>query len=453
MCLLIWGCEKYLDIKSQSTQVFIETSQDCQRLLDNYNLMNLDNPCDGEISADDYYMTSSSYLSRNPEQQSIYTWQANAIRSSSGTQWRPSYLKIYNANLVLEALEKLKDKPDQNTRDALKGAALFFRAFSFWQVAQLYAKPYSVGSANTDPGIPIRETSDINEISSRGSVKNTYDKIIGDLKIAAELLPITSPVSSRPNKVAAYAMLARVYLSMEDYSNAFNNANLALNLKSDLIDYNSINQNSSTPFTRFNNEVIFQALMTSSSGLLNGSTSGLNVAKIDSSLVASYDLNDLRRNIFFKKVSNTTNSYAFTGNYEPSTNGTYFVGLAVDELYLIRSECFVRANNLVSALSDLNVLLAKRWNNNNGTTPYQNIVSNNADEILRRILVERRKELIMRGQRWTELRRLNKDNRFAITLIRKIQGLTYSLPPNDLRYTLLIPTEVILNSNITQNNR
>ena len=72
---------------------------------------------------------------------------------------------------------------------------------------------------------------------------------------------------------------------------------------------------------------------------------------------------------------------------------------------------------------------------------------------LAKVLTERRKELLMRGLRWTDLRRLNRDSRFAVTLSRTVQGQEYLLPPGDPRYTLLIPNEVIVNSGIAQNSR
>jgi hypothetical protein len=81
----------------------------------------------------------------------------------------------------------------------------------------------------------------------------------------------------------------------------------------------------------------------------------------------------------------------------------------------------------------------------------------NADEALSKVLTERRKELIMRGQRWTDLRRLNKDPRFKTDLSRSVvvdgATQTFTLPANDSRYTLLIPQEVITNSSLPQNAR
>ena len=60
----------------------------------------------------------------------------------------------------------------------------------------------------------------------------------------------------------------------------------------------------------------------------------------------------------------------------------------------------------------------------------------------------------MRGLRWTDLRRLNRDPRYAVTLTRSINGTTYMLPPNDARYVYPIPDAVIAaNPGMEQNVR
>jgi hypothetical protein len=68
-------------------------------------------------------------------------------------------------------------------------------------------------------------------------------------------------------------------------------------------------------------------------------------------------------------------------------------------------------------------------------------------------LAERRKELIYRGIRWSDLRRLNRDSRFGIILTKTLNGVTYSLLPNDKRYVLPIDEIEIRLSGIQQNNR
>jgi hypothetical protein len=452
ICLVICSsCEKYLDIKTQNQQVFIKTSTDCQRLLDNYSLFNVGYPSDGEASSGDFYITDASFNSppRTQDDRNIYTWLPSARRTLSTTQWQPGYFQVYNANLVLEAINNLADQPSKAIIDGLRGTALFYRAFTYWEIAQLYTDPYNSQNAQQSMGIPLRSTSDINEVSNRGTLQQTYNRILDDLNAALVDLPETSTINTRPNKLTVKALLARIYLGMGDYEKAFSNANDALQSKSDLLDYNTVSKTTNTPFARFTNkEVIFHAVMIQSP-LLNSTTSSSNVAKVDKQLVASYDSNDLRRSIFFKNVSGPAGAFAFTGNYEPSTNGTFFVGLAVDEMFLIRAECSARANNSAAAMNDLNTLLRTRWVS--GT--YIDQVAVNSDDALSKVLSERRKELLMRGLRWIDLRRLNPDPRFAVTLSRTTLGVTYNLPPQDPRYTLLIPNDVVQNGNLPQNPR
>lgn len=459
LSLLAGACKKYLDVRTSSSQVIAQTPQDCQRLLDDYTTMNTGYPSDGEASADDYYLNNNSYLNYiNQEDKNIYLWATTAIRTSANPQWQNAYKVVFNANVVLETLQKLKDgNTNPATINTLKGSALFFRSYAYWQVAQLYTKPYKTGTASQDPGIPLRNSSDITEVSNRGNLQQTYDRIIQDLQEALSLLPNTSSVPTRPNKAVVYAMLARVYLAKEDYTNALTAANSTLHLNNQLIDYNTLDPNAFIVFEpRFNKEVIFHSIMASQPMLQPGGDYDC-VARIDSNLIKSYAFNDLRRQIFFKpnldpNTGNPDGTFRFVGNYEPAYyTADFFNGLAVDEIYLIRAECYARANKPNEAMADLNTLLINRWNNNGGTLSYQNMIANSGDDALVKILNERRKELVMRGLRWVDLRRLNKDPRFTKTLSRKINGTNYELPPNDSRYTLLIPQEVITNSGIPQN--
>ncbi|SFE35142.1 SusD family protein [Chitinophaga sp. CF118] len=444
-CLGFASCKKYVDIKKSSAQSFLETANDCQLLLDNYDLFNTNYPYDGELSADDYYLDDAGYnLDRvTIEARTFYTWQSNAIRTSAD-EWVGPYNKIYHANLILETLATLSGTDINN----LKGSALFMRAYALWNLAQLYIKPYSTATEQ-DPGLPIHLKSDINDVPGRGTIKDTYNRIIADLQEAATLLNITSAISSRPNKAAAYAMLARVYLSMGDYPNALTSANDALQLQKNLLDYNTIDTNTLTPFVRFNKEVIFQSVKGKEDALDPGYGEG-NSAIIVPELINEYADNDLRKALFFKEnvsdVDYTTplGTYRFTGNYEPSVSSAQFNGLAVDELYLIRAEGYARTNNAAAAIADINTLLRSRWT----TGTYTDKTTTDTSAALAIVLTERRKELVMRGLRWTDLRRL-KDK----TLTRTVNGTTYTLLPADNRYTLLIPQEVITNSKLAQNVR
>lgn len=466
--LMLSSCQKFVDIKKSSSQAFLTTAADCQLMLDNYTAMNTGYPLDGEISSDDYYLTGASYqLASIPlEEKNLYTWNSNAQRVSSVPNWLNPYKIIYNANLVIQTLDKLKGGTEDPTLlNTLRGSALFYRAYCLWNVAQLYTKPYSSATASQDAGIPIRLDADINGKSSRGTVQDTYNRILQDLKDATTLLPNTSTIATRPNKQAAYAMLARTYLSMGDYPNALISSSASLQIGSQLLDYNSdlVNKNSDRPFQRFNPEVIFHSIsfyqtFAPIAGPILGQGFGgyNNIAKIDPTLAASYDSNDLRSKVFIKENYNdddgTPNgTFRFSGNYEPGFFATLFTGLAVDEIYLIRAESYARTGNIDAAMQDLNTLLSKRWL----TGTYTNITATTIDEALSEILTERRKELLMRGLRWVDLRRLNQSMSRKITtgIAPNEINTTYTLPAGDLRYTLLLPKEVIVNSNMIQNPR
>lgn len=446
---ILGSCQKFVDIQQGDNKTFITTAKDCQLLLDNYT-MNTGGLSDGEVSADDYYLTKTGYLAASvtPEDRGFYTWSKDAIRSNAAASWKNLYYNVYYTNLILEAGDKLKSSgTDQGTMNTIRGSALFLRSFYFWQLAQLYAKPYVAGTATQDPGIPLRLTSDINDESVRGTVAGTYGQITKDLEEAISLLPVQSTVATRPNKVAAYALLARVYLSMDNYSAALASSNGALQLNSNLIDYNTLNASSPAPFfPRFNKEVLFHFVMSDAQTLRQ------NVARIDPNLVASYAANDLRSTVFLQQesINGQPDGKRFKGNYEPSVVSNFFNGIALDEVFLTRAECYARTGNASAAMADLNTLLRTRWK----TNTYVNMTASDADDALIKILTERRKELVMRGLRWTDLRRLNKESRFAKTLTRVVDGQgTFTLPPNDARYVLLIPQQVIDNSNIPQNVR
>lgn len=467
LCLSLCSCEKYLDIKSANSQAPVTTVEECQQLLNNLD-MNYGHPLEGLISGEEFYLKDSEYNSEHvpiPDKQ-LYTWNS----ANYGGEWTGSYAKVYMANVVLESLDKIVKKggADLSQLNNVRGQAMFLRAFSFWQLAQLYTQPYTAASAGTAPGIPLRLASDINDKSTRGTLQQTYDRILQDLSQAAELLEPSFIVPTRPTKAAAYAMLARVYQGMEDYPKALDNANLALTLKGELVDFNTLDTGSTTPFVRYNPEIIYHAV-SSGATILNPQ----DFARTAPALHSLYGENDLRKDIWFNANMTTRNdtagnvivdadgnplyfhdgTYRFAGNYELTGDPIFFVGLAVDEVLLIRAESYARAGNVDGALGDLNRLLQSRWNTHGGSTPYVAVPSGSAGQVLERVILERRKELVFRGMRWNDLRRLNKDAAFAQTISRTALGLSYSLPANDPRYTLLIPQNAINRAGIEQNPR
>jgi hypothetical protein len=444
--LLLFSCKKdFLEAIPDKSLAVPTTLTEFQALIDAQATYDV-HPALADISCDDYYVSYTTFQSKFYLLQNTYTWGANTYSGGSGlgiSDWKNPYNNIFIANIVLEGLEKITiTNVEKQNFDAIKGSALFIRAFNLYNLAQLFSEPYVPSSAETDLGLPLRISSDFNKKIDRASVKETYTQINQDLIMAKDLLPATVPTANyinRPSKPAVFALLARSYLSMQNYTAASKYADSCLLLYDTLWNYNEIDGTPALIF-RKNPEEIMRATQ-----LSYAMTNFAPTALIDSTLYNSYDPNDLRRSLYFK--NNADGTAWFRGNYSGDANE--FIGMATDELYLIRSECKARSGNLAGAMSDLNALLIKRWKK--GTfVPYTAVDEN---EALSKILKERRKELLQRGIRWTDLRRLNQDTRFSVTLKRILNGQTYILPPNDHRYTLLIPVDEMQLTNVTQNKR
>jgi hypothetical protein len=432
------SCKKYLDARPDRSQVVPAGLQDLQALLDNVGVMNRSFPAYGEAAADNYYVTQTDYNALViPQDKTLYIWQTDGEVVDG--QWLAPYNVVFYANEVLESLGTIVGPADQAAQ--IKGAALYFRAYAFAQLAGTFTKGYNAQSAGTDPGIPLRLSADFNVKAGRGTNAQTYAQVVEDFKASLPLLPATSLYPSRPTKKAGYAALARTYLSMGDYTQAGLYADSCLALHPPLMDFNTLSATSANPIARFNGETLFYA-MSSGSPLLLPSR-----CKLDSALYLSYAANDLRKVIFFK--SNNNGTYAFKGNYDGAQSATIFSGLATDEIYLIAAECAARAGQTVQALGYLNTLLVTRYQK--GT--FQPLQAADAAAALVIILQERRKELVFRALRWVDLKRLNQDPAFKMTLLRQLGATLYQLPPMDLRYEFLIPQDVITLSGMAQNAR
>lgn len=442
----VMACNSFLDVKPESAVSTPETLKDLRALLDNENNINQHFPGLLEMGTDDYFLDYSIFSSRRAFDQAVYLREPEPLflTANMNQQWASSYQAVATANIVLESLERIKDG-NTAEKELLRGEAYFIRGYAFFHLAQLYAKPYIPEGDNSSPGIPLRLSSDITIPSTRGSVEETYEQIIADLIASFDRLPEHVDYKTRPSKTAALAALARVYLTMERYDLAFETANDALNRYDKLINFNDLNIDASYPFEAFNDETIYFGYSSSGSLLLSNTR-----ANIPETLYGSYNDNDLRKYTFYFDKGDGLIRYK--GYYNGGT-AAYFAGLTTDELYLIRAECHARASRKEQAMADLNRLLETRWRA--GTyVPFQ---ADSDGDALKRILEERRKELIFRGVRWSDLRRLNRDERFATTLIRVIDdgtsAKTYTLPPNDSRYTYIIPQEVILRTGMQQNPR
>lgn len=456
------SCKKYLDVKPDDSLVSPKTIEDAQALLDNSNVMNqVSTPSYGEASADDYYLTTSP--ANESAELRTYTWAP--FENYIANDWSAGYLAIYYSNLALETVNK-NPKTSENAKawNNVYGSALFFRSYYFLNLAWTFAKSYDENTSNSDLGIALRLQSDPNIKSTRASVKESYTQIVKDAKEAIDYLPTTPTHSFRPSKAAGYGLLARCYLSMRQYDSAYKYSDLCLQINPSLINYNDtatsapdriyINvgayYNSRLPsFTRFNKETIFYTEINKTIPGVLLTDAGSKIDRV----TIGYDLADLRYNAFIVPQAATPASFRgrFKGSYAQNIS-VFFSGIASDEMYLIKAECMARGingnpGNSVASMTVLNTLLYKRYK-----TGFGGISATDATDALNKILLERRKELLMRGLRWMDIKRLNKEGRnIVLTRIHPITGGTITLQPNANFYALPLPTDLIIQSGMPQN--
>ena len=88
------------------------------------------------------------------------------------------------------------------------------------------------------------------------------------------------------------------------------------------------------------------------------------------------------------------------------------------------------------------------------TADYVDLSAQSASEALKIVIEERRRELMGRGMRWFDQRRLSTETGLVDTVQRVVSGVTYTLAPMSNRYTFPISAKVTdLNPEIEQNPR
>lgn len=445
--VLYTSCTKdFLNVKPNSSIVAPKTLMDFENLLDDPSLNQ--GGALSTLAADEYeYVNEVAWLSTfTATERNSYIWSTDLYEGEGEIgDWNKPYSTVFYANSVLASLASKTDSLESSQAKFIKGWALFIRSNAFFQLVQNFAPIYYANTAANDLGIPLRLKPEVDEVLERANVEKCYDQIISDLLLAKELLPVGlfHEKRNRPSKEASMALLARVYLFMGNYDKAYEYANSTLSLYGKLIDYNTINLTAASPFLRTNEEVLFSSQMNNDfpATAMSSANTGITVSK---ELLTLFHDNDLRKSIFFTTRSNGT-TY-FKRGYNQALYG--FNGLSTDELYLIKAECLARSNNVKEAMATLNLLLTNRYKKNG----FEPIEANTMEDALISVINERRKQLIWRGLRWFDIKRLNKEG-WDIQLSRKINNENYNLPPNDPRYVFPIPNDEINRSGIKQNKR
>lgn len=404
----------------------------------------------------------------------IEIW-SNGILSSNATPgsiWSGFYRNIYRVNATIEGASA-----SQTLTPAIKsqilGEARYLRALMYFYLVNLYGPVPLITSTNYQ----------INKVAGRSSVGDVYKLMVEDLKEADNLLTVeyrnhlSANVTQRfrPNKYAAKALLARVYLYNRQWPEAEAEATAVIDQSGTYNLVPDLNQIFRQPASA---EVIWEfapaygAVAAGVTSLFTGDGGHFNPAVLKAyglgpqpasydlsnylsdSIVNAFSANDMRKTQWLESVTAGGRTYYFPFKYKTdvwalSTVQEYFVVQRIAEVYLIRAEARIQQNNIERGIKDINAVRLRA--NLPDTTAATKEV---AMGILEK---ERWLELFTEwGHRWLDLKRWpGKDNPAISRAEEVMQVITPLKGGHWNKDWLLLPlpqTDIINNPFLVQNN-
>lgn len=416
------SCKDFLEVKPKGV-ILPEKLSDYENMLNSLTMTQT-------FPAALMYCTDDFYGEYSPIEQSMaanmFLWRQEIDINDqvSPIIWGQLYRVIYDANVIVNNAMKGTEATDQKRKEVL-GEALLVRADAYFNLLTVFAKAYDPATAKNDPGLPLVTSSDVTgSTPPRAKLQVTLDTIVNNTLKAAEYLPPNNINRYRGTQAAAYGLLSRVYLYMADYPNAAKYAELGLKASHQLLNYNNYTSIRTLPISDLNSEILWQRASD------NYSIPGQLLYSDD--LKTYFNASDLRYSLL-----TITNSKGLNRGTPP---GRANFGITFQELYLNAAEAAARDKNVQKAMDIVNKLRKVRIK----TANYQDLTASNPEAALVIVLAERRRELAFSGQRWTDMKRLDKDGRMpeVIRLNKKTGAVLATLKPHSKEYTFQIPVRV-----------
>jgi hypothetical protein len=385
----------------------------------------------GGLSSDELLPTSTSAT----EPLEFYGNALTAGNTAVQNLWLRSYRHIYQVNHLAEGLERSTDL-DPALKNGLLGEALFLRAFLYGHLVNLFGD------------IPLVTQTDYrqNAAMPRTATAAVYALMADDLQRASTLLSDSYPSAgrARPNRAAARALLARLYLYRENWAAAETEASAVISNPS----YGLENDPNKT-FLATSREALWQLAPVASGFNTTEGRAFIPTAAattrppyaLTASLMAAFEAGDSRRSSWTKSKTVGGQTFYYPYKYkirdlnQPVTE--YYTVLRLAELYLVRAEARARQQKLPGAIQDLNVLRTRA-----GLAALP--LTLNGDAVLAAVEKERRTELFAEwGHRWFDLKRTGR----AVSVLGAVKT---GFSATDQWYP--IPAgELLLNPALTQN--
>ena len=468
------SCDSYIDITPKGAITVDSVSQ-------YYELIVIPQRC---YNAASYYMLSDDAWTKEDhifgnENRSFdginFTFNEQADRTIIGDNnlYANIYAYIMRSNLVIDNVDKALG--DADLKMLAKAESRVFRAWDHFLAINLYAKAYTPETAAQDGGVCIVEHYDLEAQPTKSTVAQVYDFIISELEASVPLLKEHPVNIYHPNKAFGYALLAQVYLFHHDWAKAKEAAEKSLELNDALVDYNEINayrrglldKNYGNKYGNDKNPEALSYMWNGSSGWTAERANFLNYGMISPELVNLFkaENNDLRYTLFFYESGQPT-QYFDRGSgadlwMEGVTTEVFMyptIGMKTPEVYLTLAEAEARLGNLTVAEALVNKLRAHRLS---GAVTAISPSPATQQEMVKAIILERRKELLFGFHRFFDLKRLNTEPEYQTTITRQFPIVnvsaehpqqTYTLRPDSRLYIIPFPrTARDKNPNLTLN--
>ena len=362
----------------------------------------------------------------------------NAISSAnstvSGSLWTSAYNFIYQANAIVEGLNASQNMSTESVNQIM-GEALFLRAFNYFYLVNIFGD------------VPLVLETDYTKTTQlpRTPTAQVYAQIIADLKSAQNLLKPQYPSSTkaRANAHAATALLARVYLYTQMWSEAETEATMVI--ESGAYSLPAVN----IVFLSNSAEAIWQLIPlpatanTAIAGIFIPATAtAIPTHPVTTSLVTSFEGNDLRKTNWLAQRIVSEKTYYYPNKYKVRTGTNvpvteYLVMMRLAEVYLIRAEARAMQEKLSLAIGDVDSVRKRA-----GLAVLGLI---GKDQLKAAIQKERRAELMCEwGHRWFDLKRTETINN---VLNEAKPGWT----PTAALYPIPL-NQIMINGKLTQNS-
>ncbi|MEN2402519.1 RagB/SusD family nutrient uptake outer membrane protein [Flavobacterium sp. MC2016-06] len=383
-----------------------------------------------------------------------YYWDETADRvvlnQADETTYYGSYAGIASFNLIIENALTTTEATEEQKR-VVWAEAKVLRAMNYFNLVNFYADTYVASTASTKLSVPLITSADINAPSKQVTIQEMYDFILADVKDALPYLPKVSQTALHPNLGAGYAFYARVYLQMNNYTEALKYADLALAENNQLYDWTAYytankavidvpNSYTTTPSPMGYNYVENYTFR-------HGDLTYLNVERnIPIARAQRFEAGDARFLSRWKIRTVGAETY-----YRTTLSGMFnFGGITTVEIYLIKAECLARAGQISDALGLLNTVRKTRIL----PASYQDITTTDKTTALNAIFKTKNNELILTLIPFADARRLNAEGVYKVSFSKVENGTTYTLSSDSHLWTMPFPQGAVKNpgnGTLTQN--